>query len=143
MTHLAAPEHLPAPLRSPPWAGDARAAEPPYLTLPLFAQAPRLCWSEEERASARLSDDGRSTRLARRFRCSRCSSRRDAAISPLPDLSSLHTSALRRWYSSDRRSGDALASPLPPLSSRRCATVSFISAPSSARCMSSTCDASE
>jgi hypothetical protein len=55
MTGLAAPEHLPAPLRHPPWAGGAHAVEPPTLPLPPFMQAPRLCWSGEERASARLA----------------------------------------------------------------------------------------
>lgn len=59
MTELAAPEHLPVVLRQPPWAGGARAVEPPCLPLPPFVQAPRMCWSDEERAAAKRASEAR------------------------------------------------------------------------------------
>jgi len=49
MTDIATPERLPALLRTPPWAGGQRAAEPPRLDLPPLQQAPRVVMPAEER----------------------------------------------------------------------------------------------
>jgi hypothetical protein len=53
MTLLAAPAQLPLLLREPPWAGGARAVEPPRIELPPLQHAPRFTWSEEQRERVR------------------------------------------------------------------------------------------
>jgi hypothetical protein len=49
MTDFAAPEQLPALLRTPPWASGQRLADPPQLELPPLVQAPRVDMTEAER----------------------------------------------------------------------------------------------
>ena len=49
MTDLATPEQLPAVLRTPPWAGGQRLADPPRLDLPALVQAPSVDTAAVER----------------------------------------------------------------------------------------------